>query len=357
MLAMKHEVFFFDEECQSAYEHLLVELDNLSNDSTSLCVHDAHQGALRACEALLPGKRNARCYYHFSKNIKDNRSKFGVDAAMVEHLKYALHASPTDDFYFLLAIALIHEVEEEHPSGANYLRYTLDSERYGFPNIALTSAGLQGTQVLNNIVEAFHRNVTRMLGRNNMPLSIFVERILEILRSLRHSSPQHFVRRPETIDVVEYQMQMMLKGTRLVSNDSLKEVTTNVNELMGRPTNDAGVRYFLVDSRRIYPHPLPEATNADIDTYLRGLLLSEFPREGQDMSLDEVLARYYRFNLLTASETEIVCTCKEWRDWGRCGHGYGVEIIIGTQIRLVKQLLDASRLSFKWSTTNHRLDS
>ncbi|KAF4740725.1 hypothetical protein FOZ62_021836, partial [Perkinsus olseni] len=81
-----------DEECQSAYEHLLVELDNLVrfftdgerglNDSTSLCVHDAHQGALRACEALLPGKRNARCYYHFSKNIKDNRSKFGVDAAM-----------------------------------------------------------------------------------------------------------------------------------------------------------------------------------------------------------------------------------------------------------------------------------
>ncbi|KAF4689779.1 hypothetical protein FOZ60_001130 [Perkinsus olseni] len=179
-----------DEECQSAYEHLLAELDNLVrfftdgerglNDSTSLCVHDAHQGALRACEALLPGKRNARCYYHFSKNIKDNRSKFGVDAAMVEHLKYALHASPTDNLYFLLAIALIHEVEEEHPSGANYLRYTLDFERYGFPNIALTSTGLQGTQVLNNIVEAFHRNVTRMLGRNNMPLSIFVERILEV---------------------------------------------------------------------------------------------------------------------------------------------------------------------------------
>ncbi|KAF4652155.1 hypothetical protein FOL47_011238, partial [Perkinsus chesapeaki] len=272
-----------DEECQAAYEHLLDELDKLVQFFTdgqrelrncvNLCVHDAHQGAIRACQTYLPGIRNARCYYHLSKNLKDNRSKFGVDAALVDHLKYALHASPTDDLFYLLSVALIEEIDEEY----------------------------------------------------------------QIIRSLRNTSPQHLVRRPERIDFIEYNASMMAKGTGLVTQGSLKEVTSLANRIQRRPDDNVQVRYFLVESNRIVPANLASTTSDDEEIYLRGLLASDFPNDGLNMSLDDVLFHYYRFHLVTLSRTALVCTCKGWRDWGCCGHAYGVEILCGTQVRYYPQ--------------------
>lgn len=57
-----------DEECYDTYYGLLAELDKLVKlltdntrqlgDVVTMCLHDAHQGAIRACEDYLPGVRN-----------------------------------------------------------------------------------------------------------------------------------------------------------------------------------------------------------------------------------------------------------------------------------------------------------
>ncbi|KAF4650751.1 hypothetical protein FOL47_000879, partial [Perkinsus chesapeaki] len=150
-----------DEECYEIYYHLLEHLDLLVqaltdgektlSDVINLCVHDAHQGALRACKTYLPGVRNARCYFHFSKNLKDHQADLGEGNTLVKRHKFFLHASPTDDMYECLSQALITAVEEKSVRGAEYLRNTLDVNKYGHPNIALTADGLVGTQVTSAV--------------------------------------------------------------------------------------------------------------------------------------------------------------------------------------------------------------
>ncbi|KAF4724767.1 hypothetical protein FOZ63_016904, partial [Perkinsus olseni] len=115
-------------------------------DVVNFCVHDAHQGALSACRDKLPGVRNGRCYYHLSKNIKDNASRLGAACPLVERHKYWLHASPTDKLYGTLSEALIASVRPLSGRGAAYLRNTLNVDKYGYPNITLDDEGLRCTQ-------------------------------------------------------------------------------------------------------------------------------------------------------------------------------------------------------------------
>lgn len=104
-----------DVECYEVYSQLLEKLGDLVDfftsgnkslsDVVNLCVHDAHQGALKACKRKIPDVRNgskrspmdvrdcgtcvncsARCYYHLAKNLKDNRRRFGDDALLVKRV-------------------------------------------------------------------------------------------------------------------------------------------------------------------------------------------------------------------------------------------------------------------------------
>ncbi|KAF4749297.1 hypothetical protein FOZ62_013479, partial [Perkinsus olseni] len=179
-----------DEECYEVYYNLLKHLDLLVRaltegdktlkDVVRLCVHDAHQGALEACKDYLPSFRN------------------GTSLSTVKRHKYCLHASPTDDLYSCLSTALITAVEGKSDRGGRYLRNTLNVNRLGYPNIAITRDGLIGTQVLDNIVESFHKTVTLILSkRRRLNISKFAARIRKVITSMTRSSPQHFVQRPE----------------------------------------------------------------------------------------------------------------------------------------------------------------
>lgn len=103
-----------NEECYEVYHHLITHLDMLVraltsgerglSDVVNLCVHDAHQGAIKACNELLPDVRNgrcddmyeynniwslhhsARCYFHLSKNFKDNRGVLGDAFPIVSYV-------------------------------------------------------------------------------------------------------------------------------------------------------------------------------------------------------------------------------------------------------------------------------
>ncbi|KAF4648019.1 hypothetical protein FOL47_003857, partial [Perkinsus chesapeaki] len=76
-----------DCECTATYTYALEKLDwlvrELSLEETCLkdyvpfVVHDAHQGALAASRSKLPDARNGRCFFHITKNIKDQKKKLG----------------------------------------------------------------------------------------------------------------------------------------------------------------------------------------------------------------------------------------------------------------------------------------
>ncbi|KAF4735552.1 hypothetical protein FOZ63_032612, partial [Perkinsus olseni] len=243
-----------DEECYETYHNLLAELDKLVkvltddarqlSDIVNLCLHDAHQGAIRACEDYLPG---------------------------VKQHKFFLHACPTDELYEIFSAALIREVEIIDHDAATYLENTLDVERYGYPNIAVTADGLRCAQVLNNVVEAFHRTQCRIFGSNRLQMPFLAARLKQMVNSLRGSSPQHFVRRPEVINRIEYKETMRVRGTSLVANDAVMEVTDMVSELL---EEDVNTRFFTVKSLRA-PSDLDEEST--IEAFLSGILLDDFP--------------------------------------------------------------------------------
>ncbi|KAF4681019.1 hypothetical protein FOZ60_012711 [Perkinsus olseni] len=316
-----------DEECYEIYLRLLELLNMLIEsltagerslkDVVNLCVHDAHQGALKACKEYLPD---------------------------VKRHKYFLHASPTTEIYLLLSEALITAVEDRCERGGRYLRNTLNPEQYGYPNIELTSDGLIGMQVLTNIVETFHQTQTRSLAKKHrLNISAFAARIRKVIQAMKRSSPQHFVERPQTISTFQYGHEMKVRGTKLRQRNMVNEVTMQVCDL----TDEELVsRYFIVDSHRLAPTAsveetfllLPQEREEAVDVYLKAILLSEF-LEGAP-SLETVMRRYFCFYLVTCSPiTSTVrpgnfsmrCTCKEFRDWGCCSHSYATEIALGTQ--------------------------
>ncbi|KAF4749199.1 hypothetical protein FOZ63_002628, partial [Perkinsus olseni] len=213
-----------NEECYDVYYHLLVHLDTLVKALTlgestlqsvvNLCVHDAHQGALKACREVLPNVRNARCYFHLTKNLKDNKSTLGEGFNILKRHKYWLHASPTDALNELVSDTMVDAVTGVSPRGGEYLRRTLDTEQYGYPNIAVTNEGVVGNQVVT---------------------------------SLKLSSPQHYVKRPETINAVEYKNDMKLRGTKFYQRGCVAEVTAMIPDMV---ENNVGTRYFLLPNNR-----------------------------------------------------------------------------------------------------------
>ncbi|KAF4677850.1 hypothetical protein FOZ60_017149, partial [Perkinsus olseni] len=314
-----------DKECYDIYYCLLDHLDTLIKaltngektlaDVVNFCVHDAHQGALRACEDRLPGIRNGRCYFHLSKNLKDNQSLLAEAFSVVKRHKYWLHASCTDALYNVLASALIRTVEGICQRGAEYLRTTLDVQQYGYPNIALTREGLEGTQVIN---------------------------------ALKMSSPQHFVKRPEPINLMDYGHEMRLRGTKIHQRGLTHEVTETVSEIM----EEVQARYFVVENHRCPPNQAEDALQDRMRIFLRGILSDDFPR-ADVLTLEEVMSRYFCFYLVSTKErttamnqrtTTATCTCKEYRDWGCCSHTYAVEIHLGTKPQYIPDNRQLPRL-------------
>ncbi|KAF4736698.1 hypothetical protein FOZ62_016362 [Perkinsus olseni] len=192
-----------------------------------------------------------RCYFHLSKNLKDNKSTLQDGWNLVKRHKYFLHASPTTEIYLLLSEALITAVEDRCERGGRYLRNTLNPEQYGYPNIELTSDGLIGMQVLTNIVETFHQTQTRSLAKKHrLNISAFAARIRKVIKAMKRSSPQHFVERPQTISTFQYGHEMKVRGTKLRQRNMVNEVTMQVCDL----TDEELVsRYFIVDSHRLAP--------------------------------------------------------------------------------------------------------
>ncbi|KAF4679255.1 hypothetical protein FOZ60_015305 [Perkinsus olseni] len=298
-----------NEECYDVYYHLLVHLDTLVKALTlgestlqsvvNLCVHDAHQGALKACREVLPNVRNARCYFHLTKNLKDNKSTLGEGFNILKRHKYWLHASPTDALNELVSDTMVDAVTGVSPRGGEYLRRTLDTEQYGYPNIAVTNEGVVGNQVVT---------------------------------SLKLSSPQHYVKRPETINAVEYKNDMKLRGTKFYQRGCVAEVTAMIPDMV---ENNVGTRYFLLPNNRSPGQQTDAEMRETIQVFLRGILLDELDGD-DDLTLAEVMSLYFCYYLVTVSPQQQQtgfgrqrippsCTCKEYRDWGCCGHGYAVE--------------------------------
>ncbi|KAF4703220.1 hypothetical protein FOZ63_001102, partial [Perkinsus olseni] len=295
-----------DEECYETYYGLLAELDKLvkllTNDTrqlsdvVNLCLHDAHQGAIRACEDYLPGIRNGRCYFHLSKNIKENKTRLGEAYDLVKQHKFFLHACPTDELYEMISAALIEEVQLIDDDAAAYLGNTLDVERYGYPNIALTSEGLRCAQVLNNVVEAFHRTQCRIFGSNRLRMPILGARIKQMVNSLKGSSPQHFVKRPEVINRIRYNETARIRGTSLAATDAViddvQQVTDMVEEIL---EENVSSNFFVIKSLRA-PDDLDD--DSAIEMFLRGVLLDDFPTDNA-ATLEFLMRTYFSFNLIT----------------------------------------------------------
>ncbi|KAF4649471.1 hypothetical protein FOZ61_001291, partial [Perkinsus olseni] len=293
-----------NEECYDVYHHLLLHLDTLVKALTrgeksiqsvvSLCVHDAHQGALKACHEVLPNVRNARCYFHLTKNLKDNKSTLGEGFDIVKRHKYWLHASPTDALYDLVSETLIDAVTDVCPRGGEYLERTLDPHQYGHPNIAITGEGVVGNQVLTNIVESFHKTHTRIMGKKRLNISFFAAKIRKVITSLKLSSPQHYVRRPEVINAVDYKGDMRLRGTKFHQRRCIKEVTDMVGNIMH---GNIAARYFLLPNNRTPRGEDDVQARASTQLFLRGMLLDELD-EGVALTLTEVMKRYFCYYLV-----------------------------------------------------------
>ncbi|KAF4678542.1 hypothetical protein FOZ60_016427 [Perkinsus olseni] len=229
------------EESAGVYDFMLGKLNELMitlsgnrsslADVVNLCVHDAHQGAISACKGRLPDVRNARCFYHFKKNLTDNKKKLGAAFELVEKCIFPLHISTNDSMFNLLAEALIDQTRDVSGDAAQYLTNTLDTDRYGFPNIAITAQGLEGTQVVNNIVEALNSIMSKALDGESFDIGIFVREAILIMRSIKKSSPQCFINRPTPVIMKEYHPEMRQNGTNMFNNNDFKELEDDYTAL------------------------------------------------------------------------------------------------------------------------------
>ncbi|KAF4677209.1 hypothetical protein FOL47_002772 [Perkinsus chesapeaki] len=333
------------EESAAVYSFMLEKLDELVqalssdektlSDVINLCVHDAHLGAISACEEKLPEIRNARCFYHFSKNIRDNKKKLGPAFDQVEKCIFPLHISSTDELFRLLADALIHEAHAESEEAGVYLESTLDTDRFGYPNIAITAKGLRGNQVLNNIVESMNSIMSKALDGESFDVMIFVREAILIMESIRKSSPQCFVRRPTPVIMREYHPEMRQLGTSMFNREEFKEVTDLVSDRidLGEDT-----RCFLFPAHRTGATAATPFTAERISEFLDGTLLGEFQEGAEELGVVDLLKTYYCYHLVTiarpsAQAVVVACTCKENRDWSLCKHTYCAEVCVGSQLK------------------------
>ncbi|KAF4699577.1 hypothetical protein FOZ62_014303, partial [Perkinsus olseni] len=340
------------EESAAVYDFMLGKLDELVKtlsanrkslvDVATLCVHDAHQGAISA----------SRCFYHFSKNLRDNKKKVGAAYDMVERCIFPLHISTNDDMFTLLASAMIEEAREVSVEAERYLSNTLDTDRYGYPNIAITAQGLEGTQVVNNIVEALNSIMSKALDGESFDIGIFVREAVLIMRSVKKSSPQCFISRPTPVIMKEYHPEMRQKGTAIFDANGFKEVTEMVSSRMDVTE---GTRFFLFASPKFRGGRVATFPRDVVRRYLDGVLLGDFGEGGErnmvlhliqfttdsaEMRVNEILDNYYCYYLVTArdcgtQDTRVCCTCKDNRDWSLCEHGYCAEISVESQMRFV----------------------
>ncbi|KAF4734584.1 hypothetical protein FOZ63_014050 [Perkinsus olseni] len=170
------------------------------------------------------------------------------------------------------------------------------------------------------------------MGSQRLNMPAFAAKIRKVVTSLKLSSPQHYVRRPETINAVEYKNDMKLRGTKFHQRGCVAEVTAMIPDMV---ENNVGTRYFLLPNNRSPGQQTDAEMRETIQVFLRGILLDELEGDG-DLTLAEVMRLYFCYYLVTVSPQQQQtgfgrqrippsCTCKEYRDWGCCGHGYAVE--------------------------------
>ncbi|KAF4689542.1 hypothetical protein FOZ60_001520 [Perkinsus olseni] len=112
---------------------------------------------------------------HLSSEVGERKT-----LPLVERCIFPLHISTNDDLYHLLADALVDEARTGSTDAGKYLEATLNTDRYGYPNIAITAEGLRWNQVVNNIVEAVYSIMSKALHGESFDVGMFVrEAILE----------------------------------------------------------------------------------------------------------------------------------------------------------------------------------
>ncbi|KAF4649080.1 hypothetical protein FOL47_002439, partial [Perkinsus chesapeaki] len=95
-----------------------------------------------------------------------------------------------------------------------------------------------------------------------------------VITALKLASPQHYVRRPEQINAVEYKREMKIRGTKFSQRNLVWEVTDNVRDISD---GNVGGRFFLVANSRTRADESDEERLESIDTYLRGVLFDDLP--------------------------------------------------------------------------------
>ncbi|KAF4728387.1 hypothetical protein FOZ62_026126 [Perkinsus olseni] len=338
---------FAAEEAEEVYTFMLRELDGIVHrltrgqkelgDLVALCVHDAHRGAIAACEKVLPEARNSRCFFHLTKSVKDNKARLGEAFDLVRGNLFTLHVSPSDEILNIVTRALIREAELLSDDAAGYLSRSLDYTSLGYPNITLTSSGLQCTQILTDVVETFNKTMRNAMGRKKPPLNQVVAKLIKAFKTLKGSTV-NFV--SDSADIVSfgYRRSMKLKGTELFRRRYFREVTEDMERITEQRVNS---RFFLFTSLDFGAQSRGLSKKAmlfsdDADRYIRATC-------GSIEESDEIKQRYFGYNLVSVRDDIgkggengentywIICNCKTARDWAVCAHTYACEIELGEE--------------------------
>ncbi|KAF4678152.1 hypothetical protein FOZ60_016912 [Perkinsus olseni] len=312
----------------------------------------------------------ARCFYHFSKNLRDNKKRLGAAFELVERCIFPLHISTNDDLYHLLADALVDEARAASADAGQYLEATLNTDRYGYPNIAITAEGLRGNQVVNNIVEAVNSIMSKALDGESFDVGMFVREAILIMRSMKKSSPQCFISRPTPVIMREYHPEMQQQGTDIFGRKDFREVT---NLVSSRIDISEETQCFLFTGHNFGSSGATSFAATRINQYLDAALLGEFGEgnmagtgfpglpvcpgqslftpesaankcikapvsDSDQLRVHDVLQRFYCYHLVTVfssntQDVDVSCTCKENRDWSLCKHGYCAEAAVKTKLR------------------------
>lgn len=95
-------------------------------------------------------------------------------------------------------------------------------------------------KVLNNIVEAFNKTMSKIVGRKRLRINAFATRIQQapyyspgldcgayhqVINTIKRSSPQHFVKRPAVINETRgYDHDNKVRGMKLHERGHVREV-------------------------------------------------------------------------------------------------------------------------------------
>ncbi|KAF4650188.1 hypothetical protein FOL46_001157, partial [Perkinsus olseni] len=253
----------------------------------------------------------------------------------VERCIFPLHISTNDDLYHLLADALVDEARAASADAGQYLEATLNTDRYGYPNIAITAEGLRGNQVVNNIVEAVNSIMSKALDGESFDVGMFVREAILIMRSMKKSSPQCFISRPAPVIMREYHPEMQQQGTDIFGRKDFSEVT---NLVSSRIDISEETRCFLFTGHNFGSSGATSFAATRINQYLDAALLGEFGEDPDQLRVHDILQRFYCYHLVTVfscntQDVDVSCTCKENRDWSLCKHGYCAEVAVKTKLR------------------------